>query len=79
MNMKSEQEMTDREILNWFVELSKLDGCENIDINDYLEDKEIIQFFRENGISKESYDKYLYKYCGDLTEEQWNLVHQLCD
>ena len=73
------EQMTDREILDWFIELSKLDGCKNININDYLKDKEIIQFFRENGISKESYDKYLYVYCSDLTEEQWDLIHQLCD
>lgn len=73
------EQTTDREILDWFIELSKLDGAGDLDINEFLGDGVTAQFFRQNGISKESYDKYLYVYCSDLTEEQKDLIHQLCD
>ena len=56
---KPVEQMTDKEIVEWFVELLKLDGYEDIDINDYSGEGETAQFFRKFGLDTEMYYQYL--------------------
>ena len=74
--------MGDREIIKWLFYQFYMDGLdlENFEFEDYLNDGETVQFFRENGTTKASYDKYCKLYNDDgLDEDDWNYINEMCN
>ena len=76
MMKKTIDQYTDKLIILWLFKQFQLDGIKNLDIDDYLEDGVTVQFFRQNGLTKESYDRYCVEICDDgLDEIDWQFIH----
>ena len=71
---------TNREIIEWLFEQFKQNGVEKDNFDDFLDDEQTIQFFRENGLTKKSYNKYCkkYLYWDGLDDAARMLIDDLC-